>query len=57
MRSFQSTDSSYDDLQVPENLHRLSVKIQHKAHKGAEIGYGTLKCCVYLRPLLFNNIF
>ncbi|KIH59410.1 hypothetical protein ANCDUO_10359, partial [Ancylostoma duodenale] len=34
----QSTDSSYDDLQVPENLHRLSVKIQQKAHKGTETG-------------------
>ncbi|VDM78540.1 unnamed protein product [Strongylus vulgaris] len=34
----QSTDSSYDDLQVPGNLHRLSVKIQHKAHKGTETG-------------------
>ncbi|KAK6032756.1 hypothetical protein OSTOST_01048 [Ostertagia ostertagi] len=34
----KSFDSSYDELQVPENLHRLSVKIQHKAHKGAEVG-------------------
>ncbi|WKY12527.1 hypothetical protein Q1695_003815 [Nippostrongylus brasiliensis] len=34
----KSFDSLYDELQVPENLHRLSVKIQHKAHKGAEIG-------------------
>ncbi|VDO86114.1 unnamed protein product, partial [Haemonchus placei] len=34
----KSFDSSYDELQVPENLHRLSIKIQYKAHKGAEVG-------------------
>ncbi|ETN85254.1 hypothetical protein NECAME_06480 [Necator americanus] len=38
----QSTESSYDDLQVPENLHRLCLKIQHKAHKGAEAGRNCL---------------
>ncbi|KAJ1359765.1 hypothetical protein KIN20_018562 [Parelaphostrongylus tenuis] len=32
----QNFNSSYDELQVPENLHRLSVMIQHKAYKGSE---------------------
>uniref|UniRef100_A0A158PC95 PHR domain-containing protein n=1 Tax=Angiostrongylus cantonensis TaxID=6313 RepID=A0A158PC95_ANGCA len=32
----QNFDSSCDELQVPENLHRLSVVIQHKACKGSE---------------------
>ncbi|VDP03456.1 unnamed protein product [Heligmosomoides polygyrus] len=43
----KSFDSLYDELQVPENLHRLSVKIQYKAHKGADVG----SSCWTERPL------
>ncbi|KJH46711.1 PHR domain protein [Dictyocaulus viviparus] len=34
----QSFNSSYDDLQVPENLLRLNNKIQQRAYKGTEAG-------------------
>uniref|UniRef100_A0A1I7X506 RCR-type E3 ubiquitin transferase n=1 Tax=Heterorhabditis bacteriophora TaxID=37862 RepID=A0A1I7X506_HETBA len=31
-----STDSSYDIIQIPENLHRLNLKVQQKIYQGYE---------------------
>ncbi|VDM63849.1 unnamed protein product [Angiostrongylus costaricensis] len=42
MALLQNFNSSCDELQVPENLHRLSVMIQHKACKGSEAEYVVL---------------